>query len=90
VAPLRWSYLGQPVLDEITSVSGDVAEDFYACLYEVLKAPRSAPRVLLVKNQPARYMVPFDDALLTYELRPESHQVVRVPVISLEITAKAR
>lgn len=57
---------------------------------EVLKAPRSAPRVLLVKNQPARYMVPFDDALLTYELRPESHQVVRVPVISLEITAKAR
>jgi hypothetical protein len=81
VAPLRWSYLGQPVLDEIASVGGDVAEDFYARLYEVLKAPRSAPRVLMSKNQPAQYTVPFDDALLTYELRPESRQVVLLRVI---------
>jgi hypothetical protein len=81
VAPLRWSYFGQPVLDEIARVGGDVAGDFYGRLYEVLKAPRSAPRVLLTKNQPDQYTVPFDDALLTYELRPESHQVVLLRVI---------
>jgi hypothetical protein len=36
---------------------------------------------LLFKNQPAQYMVPFDDALLTYELRLESHQIVLLRMI---------
>jgi len=36
---------------------------------------------LLFKNQPAQYTVPFDDALLTYELRLESHQIVLLRMI---------
>jgi hypothetical protein len=81
VAPLYWSYSGQPTLDEIARIGGDVAEDFYRRLYGVLKAPRSAPRVLMIKNQPDQYTVPFDDALLTYELRRESRQVILLRVI---------
>jgi len=37
VAPAAWSYYGPTVLDEINSVGGDVAEDFYRRLYEVLQ-----------------------------------------------------
>ena len=35
----------------------------------------------MFRNQPAQYTVPFDDALLTYELRTESRQVVLLRVI---------
>jgi hypothetical protein len=42
-----------------------VAEDFYRWLYEVLQRPRNAPRVMLTKNRPTEYTVPFDAALLT-------------------------
>jgi hypothetical protein len=53
VAPAAWSYYGPAVLDEINSVGGDVAEDFYRRLYEVLQRPRNAPRVMLTKNRPS-------------------------------------
>ena len=33
-----WSYQGEPVLNEINNVGGEVAEDFYRRLYEVLQA----------------------------------------------------
>jgi hypothetical protein len=55
-----WSYQGEPVLNEVNSVGGEVAEDFYRRLYEVLQRPRNAPRVMLTKNRPAEYTVPFD------------------------------
>jgi hypothetical protein len=70
-----WSYQGEPVLNEVNSVGGEVAEDFYRRLYEVLQRPRNAPRVMLTKNRPAEYTVPFDAALLTYELLPELRRV---------------
>jgi hypothetical protein len=75
VAPAAWSYYGPSVVDEINSVGGDVAEDFYRRLYEVLKRPRSAPRVMLTKNRRAEYTVPFDAALLTYELLIDQRRV---------------
>ncbi len=71
MAPAAWSYYGPTVLEEINSVGGEVAEDFYRRLYEVLKRPRNAPRVMLTKNRPAEYTVPFDAALLTYTLVPD-------------------
>jgi hypothetical protein len=43
VAPAAWSYYGPAVLEEINSVGGEVAEDFYRRLYEVLQRPRNAP-----------------------------------------------
>ena len=43
MAPAAWSYYGPSVVDEINSVGGDVAEDFYRRIYEVLQRPRSAP-----------------------------------------------
>lgn len=70
-----WSYQGQPVLDEVNNVGGEVAEAFYARLYQVLQRPRSAPRVMLTKNRPAEYTVPFDAALLTYELLIDRQRV---------------
>ncbi|MDQ6920081.1 MAG: hypothetical protein M3170_00565 [Candidatus Dormibacteraeota bacterium] len=70
-----WSYYGPEVVSEIESVGGEVAEDFRRRLYEVLKRPRSAPRVMLTKNRPAEYTVPFDAALLTYELLTERRLV---------------
>jgi hypothetical protein len=69
------SYYGPTVINEINSVGGDVAEDFYRRLYEVLQHPRSAQRVMLTKNRPAEYTVPFDAALLTYTLAPELGRV---------------
>ena len=65
MAPAAWSYYGPTVLDDINSVGGDVAEDFYRWLYEVLQRPRNGPRVMLTKNRPTEYTVPFDAALLT-------------------------
>jgi hypothetical protein len=75
VAPAAWSYYGPAVLEEINSVGGEVAEDFYRRLYEVLQRPRNAPRVMLTRNRPAEYTVPFDAALLTYTLASELRQV---------------
>ena len=39
-----WSYQGQPVLDEVNRIGGDVAEAFYARLYEVLQRPLGPAR----------------------------------------------
>jgi hypothetical protein len=75
VAPAAWSYYGPAVLEEINSVGGEVAEDFYRRLYEVLQRPRSAARVMLTRNRPAEYTVPFDAALFTYTLASELRQV---------------
>jgi hypothetical protein len=72
VAPAAWSYYGPAVLEEINSVGGEVAEDR---LYEVLQRPRNAPRMMLTRNRPAEYTVPFDAALLTYTLASELRQV---------------
>jgi hypothetical protein len=71
VAPAAWSYYGPAVLEEINSVGGDVAEDFYHRLYEVVQRPRNAPRGMFTRNRPADYTVPFDAALLTYTLAAE-------------------
>jgi hypothetical protein len=66
----RWAFYGERVLWEIREASGDVQEDFRTLMYELTKDPRRAGLgVLPLKDGTGgQYSVPFDNAVLVYEI----------------------
>ena len=70
MAPVRWAYYGDRVLNQISQAQPDVQEAFYLLMYELTKNPRrDGLGILPLKDGPGgQFSVPFDDAVLVYEV----------------------
>jgi hypothetical protein len=69
VAPFRWGFYGERVLEQVRAAHVDIQEDFNTLMYELTKDPRRLGLgILPLKDGPGgQFTVPFDDSYLIYE-----------------------